>query len=114
MLDDRVHAAPLLGAGKMQRKLERRAHQRDAEDADECRGPGKCRRRQGKPRALLSQQIVARRRDILQAELRYEMSPRTDRVNRTFENKTRYRSFYRNVTQDAARRGTRIGADATH
>src|SRR5260370_9201918 len=109
MLDDRVHAAPLLGAGKMQRKLERRAHQRDAEDADECRGPGKCRSRQGKPRALLSQQIVARRRDILQAELRYEMRPVTDRVNRTFEYKTRYRPFYPNDRDSSVRRPRRTG-----
>src|SRR5207245_11808886 len=47
--------------------------------------------------------------DILQAELRYEMRPVTDRVNRTFEYKTRYRSFYRNDRDCCVRRRRRIG-----
>ena len=73
----------------MKRKIERRAHQRDAEDADECRGACERRSRQHEARALLSEQIVARRCDILEAELRNEMRPMTDRVNRTFEYKAR-------------------------
>src|SRR5262245_7287676 len=96
VLDDGVNAATLLGAGKMKRKIERRAHQRDAENTDECRGACERRRRQCEACALLSEQIMARRCDILQTELRNEMRSMTDRVNRTFEYKALHRSFHRN------------------
>src|SRR5882724_1214740 len=96
VLDDRVNAATLFGTSKMKRKLERSAHQRDTEDANECRGARERRSRQREPRALLSEQIVAGCRDVLEAELRNEMRPMTDRVDRTFEYKARYRPFYRN------------------
>src|SRR5712664_4196267 len=75
----------------MKRKLER-----GAEDANECRGTRERRSRQREPRALLSDQIVAGCRDVLEAELRDEVRPMTDRVDRTFEYKARHRSFYRN------------------
>ena len=55
-----------------------------------------CRSRQREPRALLSEQIVAGCRNVLEAELRDEMRPMTDRVNRTFEYKARCRCFHRN------------------
>src|SRR5580704_18916727 len=80
MLDDRVNATALFGAGKMQGEVERRAHQCDAEDADKCRGRSKGASRQRKPRTLLSEQIVVRRLHILQTELRYEVRPVADRV----------------------------------
>src|SRR6266700_1626025 len=96
MLDDRVNAATLFGTRKMKCKLERGAHQRDAEDANECRGARERRSRQRKSRALRSEQIVAGCRDVLETELRDEMRPMTDRVDRTFEYEARYRSLYRN------------------
>src|ERR1700733_1201911 len=96
MLDDRVNAAALFRASKMKRKLERCAHQRDAEDADECSGRGECPGRQREPGAFLSEQIMARCRDVLETELWDEMRPMADRVDGAFEYKARYRPFYRN------------------
>src|ERR1700692_317284 len=96
MLDDRVNAAALFCASKIKRKLERGAHQRDAEDPNECRGGGECPSRQREPSAFLSEQIMARCRHVLETELRDEMRPMADRVDRAFEYKARYRPFYRN------------------
>src|SRR5882724_4643212 len=110
MLDDRVNAAAPFGARKMKRELERRTHQRDAEDADESSGARERRCRQRKPRALLSEQIVARCRDVLEAELRHEVRSMTDRVNCTFEYQARYRSFYRNNGDRCVRRRRWIGS----
>src|SRR6476620_2724528 len=94
----------------MKRKLERGAHQRDAEDANKCRGTRERRSRQREPGALLSEQIVAGCRDVLEAELRDEMRPMTDRVDRTFEYKARYWPFYRNDGDGSIGRRRWIGS----
>src|SRR2546430_8080511 len=110
MLDDRVNAAPLFGTRKMKRELERGTHQRNAENTHESSGARERRCRHGKPQALLSEQIVARCRDVLEAELRHEVRSMTDRVNCTFEYQARYRPFYRNNGDRRVRRRRWIGS----
>ena len=110
MLDDGVNAASLFCTSKMKRKLERGAHQRDAEDANECRGARERRSCQREPRALLPEQIVPRCRYVLEPELRDEMRPMTDGVDHTFEYKARYRSFHRNDGDRGIRRRRWIGS----
>jgi len=110
VLDDRVNTATFLGTSKMKRKLERGAHQRDAEDANQCRSSCERRSRQREPGTFLSQEIVMWCRNVLEAELRHEMRPMTDGVDRTFEYKTRYRSFYRNDGDRCIRRRRWIGS----
>src|SRR6202035_3722109 len=94
----------------MKRELERGAHQRDAEDANECRGARERRNRQREPRALLSEQIVTGCRHVLEAELRDEMRPMADRVDCTFEYKACYGPFYRNDGDCGVWRRRRIGS----
>jgi hypothetical protein len=75
-----------------------------------CRSSCERRSRQREPGTFLSQEIVMWCRNVLEAELRHEMRPMTDGVDRTFEYKTRCRSFYRNDGDRCIRRRRRIGS----
>ena len=55
MFNNRMDAATSLGPGETQRKIEGGPHQRDAEDSDQGRRPGKAGFRQRETAALLSQ-----------------------------------------------------------
>jgi hypothetical protein len=80
-----VNAAAPFGSGEVQREVERRAHQGDTENADQGSGAGEGGRSQCEAAALLPEQIVPRRRDILEGELRHQMRAVADRVDCTLE-----------------------------
>src|SRR5260370_33307897 len=73
MLNDRMDTAASFGAGEVQRELERRQHECNSENSNQRGGSSKTGCSQREAATLLPEQIVSRRRDILETELRREV-----------------------------------------
>ena len=95
MLNDRMDTAASLGAGEVQRELERRPHECNSENTDQGSGPGETGCSQCKAAAFLPQQIMSRRGDIFETKLRREVRAVADGINCTLEDDAGRRSFNR-------------------
>ena len=96
MLDDRMNAAAAFGPGELQSEVERRPHQRHAENTNQRSGAGEAGGRQGEAAAFLSEKIVPRRGNVLETELRHKMRAVTHGFNCALEDDTGCRAFDRN------------------
>src|SRR6516225_3337952 len=74
VFDDRMKSSAPLGSGKMQHKVKRSPHQRNAENPHQCRSTRETGCGQGEPATLLSDQIGAWGKHVIETELRQQVS----------------------------------------
>ena len=110
MLDDRMNAATPFGPSEVQRKIEGRPHECDAENSDQCRRAGKAGGSQSETVTFLTKQIGSRRRNVFEAKQWREVRTVAYGINCAFEDDTGSRSFNHNDRNGFLRRGVGVGS----